>query len=338
MAFIRQASSVDPRLQRLRPGRNGFGHEHPDGHRQVAEIQRARILAAIVELAAERGVSGVTIARIVAGSGVSRRTFYELFKDREDCFVAAFQQAVERASRYVREVIDPRASWAARIRASLIALLSFLDAEPFMARLLIVESLGAGPRALQRRSRVLAILIAAVDEGRREAKGGPEPAPLSAEGVVGAVLSVLHTRLLQKNPGRLVELTNPFMGMIVLPYLGAAAASRELARPVPKPETIVSKPPGMSDPLRELGIRLTYRTVMVLMAVAAHPGSSNRMVADEAGISDQGQISKLLRRLEGLDLIEIAGEEPAPGGPNAWTLTEKGRGLHDTIGEKTTRG
>ncbi len=333
MAFIRQASSVDPRLQRLRPGRNGLGHE------QVAEIQRARILAAIVELVAERGVSGVTIARIVAGSGVSRRTFYELFKDREDCFVAAFEQAVERASRYVRDVIDPQASWAARIRVSLIALLSFLDAEPFMARLLIVESLGAGPRALQRRSQVLAILIAAVDEGRtltgtgKSAKGGPEPAPLSAEGVVGGVLSVLHTRLSGKNPGRLVELTNPFMGMIVLPYLGPAVSRRELARPVPKPNGIASKPPGMSDPLRELGIRLTYRTVMVLMAVAAHPGSSNRMVADEAGISDQGQISKLLRRLESLGLIEIAGEEPAPGGPNAWTLTEKGREVYGAFAQ-----
>ncbi len=332
MAFIRPAPSEDPRLQRLRPGRNGLGHE------QVVEIQRARILAAIVELVAERGVSNATIARIVAGSGVSRRTFYELFKGREDCFLAAFDDAVERASRYVRDVYDPQASWAVRIRASLVALLGFLDAEPFIARLLIVESLGAGPRALQRRSRVLAVLIAAVDEGRKEAKGGSEPTPLTAEGVVGAVLSVLHARLSEKNPGRLVELTNPFMGMIVLPYLGAPASRRELARPIPKPNGIASKPHGMSDPLRELGIRLTYRTVMVLMAVAAHPGSSNRMVGEEAGISDQGQISKLLRRLEGLGLIEIAGEEPAKGGPNAWTLTEKGRGLHDTISEKTTRG
>ncbi len=331
MAFIRQASSEDPRLQRLRPGRNGLGHE------QVAEIQRARILAAMVELVAERGVSNATIAHIVARSGVSRRTFYELFKDREDCFVAAFEMAVERASRYVRDVYDPQAGWAVRIRVSLIALLGFLDAEPAIARLLIVESLGAGPRALQRRSQVLAILIAAVDEGREEAKGGSEPTPLSAEGVVGAVLSVLHARLLQKNPGRLVELANPFMGMIVLPYLGPSASRRELARPIPKPERVVPRPPGMSDPLRELGIRLTYRTVMVLMAVAAHPGSSNRMVADEAGISDQGQISKLLRRLEGLGLIEIAGEAPARGGPNAWRLTEKGRGLYDTIGERTAR-
>ncbi len=204
-----------------------------------------------------------------------------------------------------------------------------------MARLLIVESLGAGPRALERRSRVLAVLIAAVDEGRQEAKGGSEPTPLSAEGVVGAVLSVLHTRLSEKSPGRLVELTNPFMGMIVLPYLGPAASRRELARPVPKPYGIVPKPQGMSDPLRELGIRLTYRTVMVLMAVAAHPGSSNRMVADEAGISDQGQISKLLRRLEGLGLIEIAGDAPAKGGPNAWTLTDRGAELEQTIGRQT---
>ncbi len=317
-------------LQRLRPGRNGLGHE------RVAEIQRARILAAIVELVAERGASGATVAHIVAGSGVSRRTFYELFKGREDCFLAAFDDAVERASRYVRDVVDPQAGWAVRIRVSLIALLSFLDAEPFMARLLIVESLGAGPRALQRRSQVLGLLIAAVDEGRGQAKPGSEPTPLTAEGVVGAVLSVLHARLLEKSPGRLLELTNPFMGIIVLPYLGAPAARRELARPIPKPERVVPRPPGMSDPLRELGIRLTYRTVMVLMAVAAHPGSSNRMVADEAGISDQGQISKLLRRLEGLGLIEIAGEAPARGGPNAWRLTEKGRGLYETIGERTT--
>ncbi len=326
MAFMRQASSEDPRLQRLRPGRNGLGHE------QVAGIQRARILSALVELVAERGVSNATIAHIVARSGVSRRTFYELFKDREDCFVAAFEMAVERASRYVREVYDPQASWAVRIRVSLIALLSFLDEEPFMARLLIVESLGAGPRALQRRSHVLSRLIAAVDEGRSEAKGGSEPTKLSAEGVVGAVLSVLHARLSEKNPGRLVELTNPFMSMIVLPYLGSAASRRELARPVPKPNGIVPKPNGMSDPLRELGIRLTYRTVMVLMAVAAHPGSSNRMVADEAGISDQGQISKLLRRLEGLGLIEIAGEAPVRGGPNSWTLTERGRSVVHAIG------
>ena len=78
----------------------------------------------------------------------------------------------------------------------------------------------------------------------------------------------------------------------------------------------------------------------MLMAVATLGGRgsypSNRMVADEAGITDQGQISKLLRRLESLGLIEIAGKTPAKGSPNAWKLTEKGRGLYDAIGERTS--
>jgi DNA-binding MarR family transcriptional regulator len=84
-------------------------------------------------------------------------------------------------------------------------------------------------------------------------------------------------------------------------------------------------------------MRLTYRTVRVLMAVAANPGSSNRAVADGAGIKDQGQISKLLARLQGLGLIENTGVGSARGGPNVWRLTEKGREVHGAVTEKSTR-
>ena len=84
-----------PGRAEVRPGRNGIGAEH------VAEIQRARILAAMVDVVAERGAANVTVARVVTRSGVSRRTFYELFEDREDCFLAAFDQAVA-ADRGVR--------------------------------------------------------------------------------------------------------------------------------------------------------------------------------------------------------------------------------------------
>src|SRR5450759_3052154 len=120
------------------------------------------------------------------------------------------------------------------MRAGLCALLELLDYDPGIGRLVVVETLGAGPRALERRSRVLAQVIIAVDEGRLEAKKGDGPPPLTAEGVVGAVLAVLHGRLLEKNPGRLIELAGPLMSMIVLPYLGPAAARRELDRPVPR--------------------------------------------------------------------------------------------------------
>jgi AcrR family transcriptional regulator len=307
----------------------------------VIEIQRARILAAMVDVCVERGASNVTVANVVARAGVSRRTFYEIFTGRDDCFLAAFDDGVARIASEVIPAYEAAGrtqrahGWREKIRAALCVLLQVLDDEPGMGRLVVVETLGAGPNALERRSRVLAQVITTVDEGRLEGKRSDGPPPLTAEGVVGGVLAVLHGRLVEKNPGRLVELTGPLMGMIVLPYLGPAAARRELDRPVPK----VSNNPRRTvpDPLRELEMRLTYRTVRVLMAVAANPGSSNRMVANGAGIKDQGQISKLLARLAKLGLVENTGEGSARGGPNAWRLTEKGREVHGAVTEKSTR-
>ncbi len=315
---------------RLQSGRSGLARE------QVSDIQRARMLSAMAVLAAERGAANVTVADVVGRSGVSRRTFYELFSGREDCFLAAFDDAITRIAREVIPAYEQPGRWRERIRAALTALLEFLDYEPGMGRLVIVETLGAGPKALERRRHVLAQVITAVDEGRLEAKRSDGPPSLTAEGVVGGVLSVLHSRLLQDNPGCFVELIGPLMGMIVLPYLGAAAARRELGRPVPKASNNPRR--TVPDPLRELEMRLTYRTVRVLMAVASNPGSSNRMVADGAGIKDQGQISKLLARLARLGLIENTGEGSARRGPNAWRLTEKGRGVEDAITEQTVRG
>ncbi len=78
-------------------------------------------------------------------------------------------------------------------------------------------------------------------------------------------------------------------------------------------------------------MRLTYRTVRVLVAIATVPGASNREVSDAAGVADQGQISKLLVRLERLGLIENVGEGHARGEPNAWQLTAKGQDVERTI-------
>ncbi len=291
------------------------------GSSRVSEIQRQRLLAAAAEVTAERGAGTVTVAHIVARSGVSRRTFYELFGDREDCLLAALDQAIVRATAAVLPVYDPTQRWPARIRAALIALLAFMDEEPALARLCVVESLGAGPRALERRARIVAPLIAAVDDGRAVVKSGRQPPPLTAEGIVGAVLAILHTRLLE--PGaELSQLTGPLMGAIVLPYLGQPAAEKELHKPAPPLNKKTS--PTRRDPLDGLDMRLTYRTVRVLVAIAAVPGASNRQVATEAGIADQGQISKLLGRLQNLGLIENTGAGQIKGAPNAWTLTARG--------------
>ncbi len=303
-------------------GRTARPGSQSKGAGQVSQIQRQRLLAAAAEVTAERGAGTVTVAHIVARSGVSRRTFYELFSDREDCLLAALDQAIARASAAVLPAYDPTERWPARIRAALVAALGFMDEEPALGRLCVVESLGAGPRALERRARIVAALIAVVDEGRSVVKGERQPPPLTAEGVVGAVLAILHTRILEAGGEPLAQLTGPLMGAIVLPYLGQPAAEKELRKPAPPLNKKTS--PARRDPLDGLDMRLTYRTVRVLLAIAAVPGASNRQVAAEAGIADQGQISKLLARLQHLGLIRNAGEGQPRGGPNAWTLTARG--------------
>jgi AcrR family transcriptional regulator len=302
------------------------------------------MLAAMAEVAAERGAANATVAHVVARSGVSRRTFYEIFEDREDCFIAAFDDAAQRAGEYVLDAYEGAGKWHERMRAGLAGLLEFLEAEPFMGRLLVVESLGAGPAALERRRRLLQRLGVAVDEGRGARGQDPGLPELTAEGVVGAVLSVIHGRLLTRppvemdgghggaeKPGRLLDLTSPLMSMIVLPYLGQGTARREAARPNPKP---TGPARGVRhDPLQRVGMRLTYRTMCVLSAIAAHPGSSNRRVADAAGVTDQGQMSKLLGRLLALGLIENVRAAPARGEPNSWRLTGRGQEIERAIAE-----
>jgi AcrR family transcriptional regulator len=327
----------------------------------VLGIQRARILAAITELVREQGVGGITVAHIVGRSGVSRRTFYDLFTDRDDCLLAAFEQALGRAAAVVLpayagtgSVVGRAAAratvarangsadpWEARIRDGLAALLGFLDEDPASGGLLVVDALAAERPVLERRARVVETLIDAVNQGGARPHGGPgrRPKRIVAEGTVGAVLAIVHSRLSGRDPKPLVGLLNQLMGMIVLPYRGEEAAERELGRPAPKPR---KRPqPAPADPLRELDMRLTYRTVRVLLAIAElsnnrGQGPSNRRVSEAADVADQGQISKLLARLQHLGLIENAGAGPARGEPNVWRLTQKGQEIERTIRRQAT--
>jgi AcrR family transcriptional regulator len=318
-----------------------------EGRERVSEIQRARIVAAMVSTASEHGVGYATVARVVARSGVSRRTFYEQFVDREDCFLTAFDQAIGGIAAVVLPAYRVPSKWHERVRAGLAALLQCLDGEPAVARLVIVEALGAGPKALEHRRRGIAQIVTVIDTEGREAKGGEGPPPLTAEGVVGGALSLIHARLAFPPPvvdrasptgggegDSLIGLLNPLVSMIVLPYLGATAARRELERPAPVTSNGAHRV-GV-DPLRELDMRLTYRTVRVLLAIGELTGlrgskPSNREVGDVAGIRDQGQVSKLLARLQQLGLVANARESQAKGAPNAWALTKRGAEVHEVL-------
>ena len=306
---------------------------HTLGRERVTEIQRARILTAMTELVRERGVADVVVAHIIARASVSRRTFYELFEDREDCLLAAFEHAVHRAAAVVLSAYEGTGTgtaWEDQIRAGLSALLGFLDEQPALGGLCVVDALAAKPPVLERRARVVERLVDAVHSGGTDPRrsAGRRPRRIVAEGTVGAVLGVVHARLLEPEPKPLSGTLNQLMAIVVLPYQGPDAAERELRRSPPRrrPRAVAG-----ADPLRGLDMRLTYRTVRVLLSVSEHPLGSSREIADAAGVSDQGQISKLLWRLERLGLLANEIHGAARGEPNAWSLTGKGSEIEHAI-------
>jgi AcrR family transcriptional regulator/DNA-binding MarR family transcriptional regulator len=285
------------------------------------------MLAAAVDAVEEVGYARMTVAQVISRARVSRKTFYDVFADREDCFLAAFEQAVSQTRLIAKEAYEQEGEvWREGVRAALGRLLMFMDEEPGLAKLCVVEALAAGEKVLERRAQLLDEIAAVIDQGRFLTNTTREPPAVTAEGIVGGVFAVLHTRLLDEADEPLTDLLGPLMSMIVLPYLGARAASRELARP---PMEVVRDRQTRTqtrsrDPLEGLNMRLTYRTVRVLMVIAEHPGASNREIAEGSGIIDQGQISKLLNRLGRLNLVENHGEGQEKGAANAWHLTARG--------------
>jgi hypothetical protein len=219
--------------------------------------------------------------------------------------------------------------WRERVREGLWTILEFFDREPVLARVCVVQALSGGPGVLERREGILARLAAVVDEGRAEGVRGGGCTPLTAEGLVGAAFGIVYARLLKGQREPLVGLLGELMGMIVLPYLGPAAARREQARPVPAASApavmeAAESARTVGDPLESVPMRLTYRTSRVLEGVAENPAASNREVGEYADIHDAGQVSKLLRRLERLGLLANSGLGHAKGEPNAWRLTAQG--------------
>ncbi len=305
-------------------------------HEQIVEIQRSRLLAAAVSAVDELGYAGTTVADITSRARVSRRTFYELFSNREECLAAVLEDVVALIEGELAAAGLDGLAWRERVRGGLWAILSFLDREPALARVCVVQTLRGGAEVLGRREEILAGLAAVVDEGRLEGARGAGCTPLTAEGVVGAAFAIVHGRLLRGDRKSLTRLMGELMGMIVLPYMGAAAARREQARPAPAgpvgaPTGLPAAGCAVGDPLEGVSMRLTYRTARVLEGVAELPGGSNRMVAERAGIQDPGQVSKLLARLERLGLLVNTGEGHAKGEPNAWSLTAKGERVARSI-------
>ena len=334
----RQGASATPSARRRPLNERRALRDH------VTDIQRSRLLAAALAVVRDVGYARLTVTQIIKRAGVSRKTFYDAFADREDCFCAVLHNAVDHASARVREAYARELSWRDAIRSSLAELLTLMDQEPGLSRICVVDALGAGTQVLEYRDGVIEQLTGAIERGRAGRPHAHIPCDLTADAIVGGVLAVLHSRLVKKDGGhQMIDLLGPIMSVIVLPYLGPEIAESELRAPrsVPRrPSRSRSSGLRERDPLAGLKLRLTHRTVSVLMMIATNPGASNRAVAQGSGIVDQGQISKLLTRLTCLGLVENRGAGQSRGLANAWYLTPRGaaveRSAHVRVGASST--
>lgn len=287
-------------------------------------VQRAKMLNATRELTHESGYEGLSASALIAHARVSSKTFYEHFDSAEACFAATFDEAIAETSAIVMPVYQQPGPWLARVRDALHTLLDALDRDPPLATLLFLEAQKGGPEVQERRARVNEMLMMIVGGGRSASASAP-PA-LTDEVLVGGALAVIRARLSRPTHRPLLSLLNELMAVLAHAYLGADAAAEELEKttvkqPAHKPET------GDGS---VLPVRLTHRTLAVLAAIAEEPGASNREVSDAAGIADQGQVSRLLGRLESAQLIRNDGE-PDRWAPNAWRLTTRGEQVRQTM-------
>jgi AcrR family transcriptional regulator len=316
--------------------------------RKDRSTRRDRILQAIAEVVAERSYRGASVGLVVERARVSRRTFYELLPGGlDDGLIAVMDMALARIGVLVSPRLEEDA-WQDGVRSALAALLAFFDSEPALARVCIVETLGAGPVVVEHREGVVrafrALIMARIE---REIAQVP---PLVAESVMASVMGIIYARLVDRENEPLIELLGPLMGTVVAPFsageqmiaeeerrgneLAQKIRDGDLSWPEPAQPTARDAGPGagagagaaLPAALANPTARRLRECVMYLAEQGARGLSpSNREIATAIGVSHKSQISKLLSQLEeeGLAVKRSAG----PGGPNQWRLTPQGEEL-----------
>ncbi|MDO8185118.1 TetR/AcrR family transcriptional regulator [Conexibacter sp. JD483] len=185
--------------------------------------RRDRLIAAIAHVVAQDGYRAASVSKIVAVAGVSRNSFYEHFANKEECFLAAYDEAVEQVMARVRSATSTARSRRDALEAGFGAFLGYAADEPELAWLCIVEVLAAGPRALARRDEAMRRFAAFLEEGR-----GDDPSdvpPVLTEVIVGGVYEVIYARILNRETATLPELLPDVLYVWLAPFVGAARAT-----------------------------------------------------------------------------------------------------------------
>ena len=221
----------------LPPGRHGLPRSY------VAHNQRARILVAVAETVSEGGgYTRMSVEDIVRRAGVSRKTFYEQFANKDEAFLAAFDDGAKLLLASVRSAVDAEKTFAGRVIAGFGTFLAVLAASPAFAHLCIVEVLAAGPEAIERRTRVMAEFAAMIQENAALLPRARRVPALTADAIVGGIYEAIFRRIAAGEAARLPELLPDVVELALMPYIGEkkAIAISEKLRVDPDPVAVVA--------------------------------------------------------------------------------------------------
>jgi AcrR family transcriptional regulator len=220
MTAVDPAAEYPPELSRLPPGRHGLPREF------VVHNQRERLIAGLAEAVAENGYAGTTIGHITRHAAVSRRTFYEHFSSKDECFVAAYDTVMEQLRERVGAAYEEEGEWPEAVRAGIGAMLRFLASEPNLARLSMVEALVAGPVVVERYDAAIQSLVPYLKAGR---EGRPPEvlerlSPSTEEALVGGMVSLISRRIIAGKTAELESLQPDLVEFVLTPYIGSTDA------------------------------------------------------------------------------------------------------------------
>lgn len=209
-----------PELSRLPPGRHGLPREF------VVHNQRERLIAGLAEAVAENGYAGTTIGHITRHAAVSRRTFYEHFSSKDECFIAAYDTVMAELRERVKVAFEAEDDWPHAVRSGIAAMLAFLASEPSLARLCMVEALVAGPVVVERYDAAIRGLVPYFEAGRESCskKVLLRLSPSTEEALVGGMVSLISRRIIAGESTELESLLPDLVEFTLTPYIGTAEA------------------------------------------------------------------------------------------------------------------
>jgi len=201
-------------------GRHGLA---PD---VVAAHQRERLFEATVDLVAKRGYRNTSVDHIVKAARVGYVAFYDLFADKEACFLAAFDRIVDEASEVLAEAVEGEEEWPQQMAAALGCLIDLIAADPKRARIALIEVQAAGPSGYARYEQVVDRAVPKLREGRKLSEEAAQLSETLEEAVLGGVIWIVHQRLVKGELDDTEELLRQTIQIALSPYTGDAEAKR----------------------------------------------------------------------------------------------------------------